>query len=144
MKKRKIILIFFLASIILLTTIGVTTLNEEPEQTQDMPSNDWFGTVDTFTVPAGQYVIREKEFFSSAIKISFEVIKGGSINILVLKESDYWKWKDGQDVQNPFPSSSPTGVSGDMYFSISDGKWFFVWDNTFDLINDKEVRAIVS
>ena len=129
--KKFVVAFLSLILVILLLVVSVSfffqpeiedSLVEEPTQVEDIPP-DWFGTFDFFIVPAGEHITREKEFLPCDITISFEVIEGGSINILVLNESDYWKWRAGQNVQCPFPT--PGGaVSGKITFCIGDGRFF--------------------
>ena len=114
---------------------------------EDKPTNDWFGSSESFIIPAGEYITREREFSKGTmLKISFDVIGDGSkaIELLVVDESDYWRWRDGQSVQSPFPWGGPA-VSGNITFMIpNDANWFFVWDNSFDLTDEKEVTAEVT
>lgn len=67
-----------------------------------------------------------------------------SIKILVVNESDYLKWINGEQVQSPFPVGSGGAVSGKINFVIPhDANWVFVWDNSYDSTNNKEITALV-
>jgi hypothetical protein len=53
------------------------------------------------------------------------------------------KWKNGQDVQSPFPVPGPVG-SADIIFGVNDGKWFFIFDNSHDLTTNKEINSLIT
>lgn len=141
---RKIGLFFLFASVIVLIIIGLNVFNENPEQHQDESSGDWFGNLEFFIVPAGGNVIREREFLKgTGLTISFEVIEGGGITCLALNETNYLKWQNGQPFNCPFPFLEGVGSGEIQFLIVNDGKWFIVWDNSFDSTNDKKVSALV-
>ena len=128
---------------ILLIISGVLLINK---QIEDEPSADWFGVSESFVVPAGDYVIREKELVGGVLEIIFTVTKGDFVKFLALDESNYLKWIDGQSYQSPAfvqEGGSSLTDSGELYIFITDEKWFFIWDNSYNLTTDKEITALV-
>lgn len=147
MRSKNFILSVFLLSVFLLIIFGVSLVSEPPEQSEDEPLTDWFGVSESFIVPAGEHITKEREFSKwTTLTITFNVTKGDdkSIKILVVNESDYLKWINGEQVQSPFPVGSGGAVSGKINFVIPhDANWVFVWDNSYDSTNNKEITALV-
>ena len=133
-----IAMVLFLVLGILIIISGILLLNI---QFNYESSTDWFGVNETFIVPAGEYLIKEKELDSEMLEVTINVTKGG-IKFLALNQSNYLKFKDGQEVQSPFPNPGPVG-SANIIFSVTDGKWFFIFDNNHDLTTDKEISSLI-
>ena len=144
MRSASVILIAFLLIAILLIAFGVFLFTKKPEVSESELVNDWFGVSESFIVPASKYVTREKTLVGGTLEITFEVNKGGHIKFLALNESNYLKWIDGQTVENPFPlPQNPVFSLIEINFFVSNGKWFFVWDNSYDFTTEKEITALI-
>lgn len=104
---------------------------------------DWIDEV--FTVPAGEHVCRERILpDDTVVTVEFNASSGG-IDILVLNETNYVRWQNGEPVSNPFPYAGGDGVaSANILFWRPQGEdIFFVWKNPNPL-GPTEVSAIVS
>ena len=131
------VLLLFLG--ILLIISGVLLINKPSDA-------DWFGENETIIVPAGEYLIREKELDEGVLEVIFNVTKSDLVKFLVLDESNYLKWTNDQPYQTPAfiqEGGTPLTGSGELYIFITDGKWFFIWDNSYDLTSDKKLTEVV-
>ncbi|KON31083.1 hypothetical protein AC477_04460 [miscellaneous Crenarchaeota group-1 archaeon SG8-32-1] len=75
MKIASVILIATLLIAILLIAFGVFLFSKKSEVSEDESVNDWFGVSESFIVPAGKYVTREKTLLGGLLECARTYMK---------------------------------------------------------------------
>lgn len=135
-------IIFVVSGGILVFISGLNVSYIDYEYSEVSGPKDWID--ESFTVPAGEYVYRDRILPDvSMVTVEFNITLGGAIDIWVLDEQDYLRFQDGEKVSNSFPGGEGVGKAIIHFRLPHGGRWFFVWNN-ISPSGIKGISAIVS